>query len=74
MKTVRLSAGREAALNFGLMSLAGLAFEGLHRLHGLGQSVTGMVVDCLGVAAVYTLLMHIVRKEKEDDERVDKES
>jgi hypothetical protein len=61
MRTIRIPRWREAALDFGVMSLAGLAFEGLHRLHLLGQSVSGMVVDSVGVAACYALLMHFFR-------------
>jgi len=60
MKEIRLPTWREALLNFMLMLGFNLAYEALHKLRAMGQIVSGMVIDSIGIAAIFALLMYFL--------------
>lgn len=67
MAEVRIPAWRQALWNFTFVSFGGLALEALHKLRSLGQNVTEMVIDAIGIAALFTVIMYAVDKGRETD-------
>jgi hypothetical protein len=64
MKEIRLPARREALLNFMVMLGFNLAYEALHKLRAMGQGVSGMVIDSIGIAAVFAVLMYFLERRR----------
>ena len=72
MKMRQLSRGLEVFGTFAFVSLVVMAYEGLRRLHALGQNVTGILVDSLGAAAIFTLFMYVFRYKDQIERYMDK--
>jgi hypothetical protein len=56
MKRIRLP---EWAINFLLVFLVAISFSSLRRLHAAGQPILEIIVDTIGIAAIYAVLAHI---------------
>jgi hypothetical protein len=74
MKEIRLPAWREALLNFMVMMGFNLAYEALHKLRAMGQGVSGMVIDSVGIAAIFAFLMYFFERGKSGDARENSDS
>ncbi len=61
MKEIRVPAWREALANFAIMLGTNLIYEALHKLHAMGQSVSGMVLDSVAIAVLFALFMYIFK-------------
>lgn len=62
-------ATRDALSNFGAMLLVNLSYEGIHKLREIGQSVTGLWIDSVAIAALFTLFMFVWRMPRSSEGR-----
>jgi hypothetical protein len=69
MREIRLPVWREALLNFMSMMGFNLAYEALHKLRAMGQGISGMVIDSVGIGAIFALLIYIFERGKRGDAR-----
>ena len=69
MSETKLPAWREALLNFVTMMGANLIYEAPHKLHKMGQGVSGMVFDSVAIAGLFALFMYAFKSDKGTDSR-----
>jgi len=65
MRQSTLSAWREVLLSFMTMLAVNMLYEAVHKLRALGQSVSGMVIDSVGIATLFALLTYLVGRKKD---------
>jgi hypothetical protein len=61
----RLPVWREALLSFFLFATLWIAWHALRDLHRAGQPISEIIIDGVGVGAIYTLLMAASRGFRE---------
>ena len=66
METSVSPAWREIFADFLLMLLVGIGAGAIHELRVSGRSISGILVDACGIAALYALLRWAIRSRHEE--------
>lgn len=68
MAKTQLAAWRVLLPNFATMMGVNLAYEALHKLRVLGQNVTEIWINSLGIAALFAVAMWITSLDRTEQE------
>jgi hypothetical protein len=55
---------RESLADFFWMFLGVLSYSALRKLHSTGQGVLEIVIDAIGISAIFSVLMYISKKQR----------
>jgi hypothetical protein len=55
---------RESFLDFFWVFLGIVSYSTLRRLHSMGQGVLETVIDAIGIAAIFSVLMYFSKKKR----------